>query len=79
MHRLSDTIRGAVKASDQTRAEIASGAGIPESALSRFVSSERGISVENLDRLAAHLGLRLVKGRAVKATKAGKRSTKGAK
>lgn len=72
MHRLSDTIRAAVKASDQTRAEIASGAGIPESALSRFVSSERGISVENLDRLAEYLGLRLEK-----ATK-GKR-TKGAK
>jgi transcriptional regulator with XRE-family HTH domain len=71
MHRLSETIRAAVKASDQTRAEIASGAGIPESALSRFVSSERGISVENLDRLAAYLGLRLVKGRVVKATKKG--------
>jgi transcriptional regulator with XRE-family HTH domain len=79
MSTVSDTIREAVRASTRSRADIARGAGIPDSALSRFVSDGRGISIPNLDALAAHLGLRLVKGRTVKATKAGKRSTKGAK
>jgi len=35
-------------------------AGIPRGSLARFMSGERGITTETLDRLARSLGLRLV-------------------
>lgn len=78
MSTISDTIRKAVRASTRSRADIARGAGIPDSALSRFVSDGRGMSVPNLDKLARHLGLQLVETKAAKATK-GTATKKGAK
>lgn len=75
MSTISDTIRRAVRTSGRSQASIARGAGIPDSALSRFVADGRGMSVPNLDALAAHLGLRLVETKATKATKATKGTT----
>lgn len=43
----------------ETRYAIAQAMGVPDSALSRFASGERGLSSANLDKLAKHLGLKL--------------------
>ena len=64
MSTIGDTIRRAVRTSGRSQASIARGAGIPDSALSRFVADGRGMSIPNLDKLARHLGLRLVETRA---------------
>ena len=46
-------------ASDQSRYRIAQETGIPESALSRLMSGERGLSVESVETLADYLGLEI--------------------
>ena len=53
-------MRRAVEESGLSRAEISRGSGVAESQLSRFVRREHGMSVENLERLAEHLGLEIV-------------------
>jgi transcriptional regulator with XRE-family HTH domain len=58
---VSERIREAVEAADATRYQIAQETGIEQSALSRFVSRERGLSMEALDALAEYFGLELVK------------------
>jgi transcriptional regulator with XRE-family HTH domain len=49
---VSERIRRAVETADVTRYRIAQETGLEESALSRFVSRERGLSMEALDALA---------------------------
>jgi hypothetical protein len=59
---LSDQIRDAVDSSGATRRELARAAKIDETALSRFMSRERGLETKYLDQLAGVLGLRVVAG-----------------
>lgn len=55
--RLSDQIREAVDASGMSRYRIAKELGISESAMSRFMSAQGGLSLKNLDALADLLGI----------------------
>lgn len=56
---MSEQLRRAVETCGETRYRIAQETGIPESTLSRFVASGRGLSMGNTDRLCAYLGLEL--------------------
>ena len=49
----------AITTSKLSRYQIAKQSGISESVLSRFVSGQTSLSLENLDRIATVLGLRL--------------------
>jgi transcriptional regulator with XRE-family HTH domain len=57
---VSERIRQAVEMADVSRYRIAQETQIEESALSRFVSRERGLSMEAIDALAEFFGLELV-------------------
>ncbi len=56
---LSDQLRQAIEQSYQTRYAISQATGIDESVLSKFVRGLRGMSLDSVDALAEHLGLRL--------------------
>lgn len=56
--RVSEQLRRAVKASGETRYAIAQATGVNQSTLSRFMQGG-GLSSENLDLIAEHLGLEL--------------------
>ncbi len=60
---LADQIRELVIESGIRPAQISRETGIDRSALSRFVSGERGLSLASLDKLAAALRLRVVSDR----------------
>lgn len=66
---LTDQLRDAVRRSEVTRYRLSQELGIDQAALSRFVSGERGLSLEAIDKLAAYLGLRLVSDRRPKGRK----------
>jgi hypothetical protein len=57
---MSNTVRKAIEGCGVSRYQIAKETGITESSLSRFVASGKGLSVEALDKLFAHLGLDVV-------------------
>jgi transcriptional regulator with XRE-family HTH domain len=57
--KLSDQIREAVDASGKSRYRIAKELGVAESTISRFMSGQGGLSMDNLDALADLLGLAL--------------------
>ena len=57
---MSERLKDAIANCGVTRYRIAQDTGIEESALSRFVSGERGLSMEALDRLLEYLGLEVV-------------------
>jgi transcriptional regulator with XRE-family HTH domain len=61
---VSERIRRAIETADVSRYEIAQRTGLEESALSRFVSKKRGLSMEALDALAEFFALELVNARA---------------
>ena len=63
MPTISEQIKHEIETCGTTRAEIARQTGIEESALSRFVRGERGLSMIALDILAKHFGYKLVKAR----------------
>jgi transcriptional regulator with XRE-family HTH domain len=50
----------AIATSGQSRYRIAQETGVPESALSRLMSGERGLSVESIEILADYLGLEII-------------------
>ena len=56
----TEVIRAAIRDSEATRYRIAKETGLEESALSRFMSGGRGLSMEALDTLAAYFNLQLV-------------------
>lgn len=56
----SEVIRAAILDSDATRYRICQETGIEQSAMSRFMSGERGLSMEALDTLAEYFKLELV-------------------
>ena len=58
--RISNQLRDIIEASSESRYEIAKQTGIDQSALSRFMSGERGLSMTALDTLANHLELDIV-------------------
>lgn len=60
MGQVTDAIRQAIETSDQAPAQIAKGAGVARSQISRLLSGERGLSLETAERLAAYLGLEIV-------------------
>jgi transcriptional regulator with XRE-family HTH domain len=55
--RLSDQVRRAVDASGLSRYRISKEIGVAESTMSRFMSGQGGLSMENLDALAELIGL----------------------
>ena len=59
MGQLLDAIRGAIEASGKTRYRIAHESGVAESALSRLMSGERGLSIDAMERLAEYLELEI--------------------
>ena len=61
MKRLSDQLREAIDAAGVSRYEIARQTGVSETTLCRFVSGERGISVDAMDRIGQYLGLSIVR------------------
>lgn len=60
---VSETIRAAIETADVTRYRIAKETGIEQSALSRFMSGERGLAMESIDLLAVYFGLELTETR----------------
>jgi transcriptional regulator with XRE-family HTH domain len=54
-----DQLRRAIKASGQTEYAIAKGSGVSQSIVNRFVSGERGISLETAAKIATYLKLDL--------------------
>ena len=61
--KMTDQIRQAIDDSGLTRYRIAQDTDISESSLAKFYNGHRGLSLDNLDRLFAYLGLRIVKDR----------------
>ena len=57
--KLSEQIRGAYAKSGLTRFKLAKDAGVAYAVVHRFISSERDITLETADKLAAVLGLEL--------------------
>jgi transcriptional regulator with XRE-family HTH domain len=55
--KLSDQVRRAVDASGLSRYRIAKEIGVAESTMSRFMSGQGGLSMDNLDALANLIGL----------------------
>jgi transcriptional regulator with XRE-family HTH domain len=56
---LGEQVRRAVRDSGQSQYRIAKETGVDKGALSRFMSGERGLTTDTLDRLVEHLGLTL--------------------
>lgn len=56
---LTDQLRRFLESSGESMYAIAEATGIDKSALSRFLSGERGVSAKALDKLGEHLGLEL--------------------
>ena len=67
--KLSDQIRRAVDDCDQTRYRISKETGIDQSTLSRFMSGERGLPMNTLDKLADDLDLNITVGKGRKPRK----------
>lgn len=55
----SDELRSLIETSGMTRYELAKLSGVQQSALGRFMRSERGLTTDSVDRLAEALGLEL--------------------
>ena len=60
MVKTLDRLRQAIRDSDKTRYRLAKKSGISESALSRLMSGERGLSIEAAEKLAEALELEII-------------------
>ena len=58
--KLTDQVRQAIEDCDETRYAICKATGLDNATLCRFVSGERGLSMEALDTLAEYLELDIV-------------------
>ena len=56
---LSEQIRRAIESSSQSHYRICKEAGVDKATLSRFMTGERGLTSQSMDRLADYLGLEL--------------------
>jgi transcriptional regulator with XRE-family HTH domain len=66
---LTDQLRGIIEDCGVSRYEICKQTGVDKAALSRFVSGERSLTLEAVDRMAAFLGLKLTGKRKAKRPK----------
>jgi len=66
---ISDQLRKAIDASGLSRYRICKGIGLDQASMSRFMSGERGLSLDVIDRLGAFLGLTVTQGRKAKRRK----------
>jgi transcriptional regulator with XRE-family HTH domain len=57
---LFDDFREAIAASDKSRYRLWKETGIGQSQLSRLMSGDEGLSVENLEKLAEAMGLEII-------------------
>jgi len=60
MSKTEATIRKAIARSADSRYRIAEQSGVSQGQLSRFVSGERGLSIDNIEKVADALGLEIV-------------------
>jgi len=60
---LASQLQAAIAASGEPLPEIAEASGVSASALQRFVSGQRGLTLEAAGKIAAHLGLALAPAR----------------
>lgn len=60
MPALLDELRSAIDSSGKTRYRIAKETGVAQSQLSRLMRGKAGMSIENVERIAEFLGLRIV-------------------
>jgi len=65
----SDEIKRAIRASGLTVYRLAKLSGVDKSVISRFLSGKMGMHTENLDKVAAVLGLRVTTGTKAKGRK----------
>ena len=61
--KLTDQVRQAIRDCGETRYRISAATGVSNETLCRFVSGERGLSMEALDIVAAYLGLSIASDR----------------
>ncbi|MDX1965419.1 MAG: helix-turn-helix transcriptional regulator [Pirellulales bacterium] len=59
-HKLTDQLRQVIQASGQTRYSIWKQTGVTQDILSRFMTGERGMSLETADKLFEHFEIKLV-------------------
>jgi hypothetical protein len=78
MSKILDEIRRAIEAGDKTRYRLSQETSIPQSQLSRFMTGEKGLSFDAMERLTEALGLEVVI-RPKKSRKRAKRSTEHGK
>lgn len=57
MQTVSAALRAALESCGQTRYGVSKATGIPESTLSRFLAGGKPMHGENIDKLAAYLGM----------------------
>lgn len=67
---VSEQLRAAIRDSGESMLATARAAEIDKASMSRFLSGERGLRLDAVDRLCVHFGLRLV---AMRKDKGGKR------
>ena len=60
MSKLLNQIREAIEAGDKTRYRLSKETSIPQSQLSRFMTGEKGLSFDAMERLAEALGLEII-------------------
>jgi plasmid maintenance system antidote protein VapI len=56
---ISEQLRAAIQDSGLSHNELAKATGVNQPSISRFVSGDRGLGSESIDKLAAYLGLEL--------------------
>jgi len=60
MRSIQQQLVDAIEASGETRYQIAKGAGVSQSQLSRLFTGESDLSTATIGRIAEHLGLELI-------------------
>ena len=60
MSKTEENLRKAIARSKDSRYRIAQDSGVSEGQLSRFLSRERGLSMDNIEKVADALGLEIV-------------------
>lgn len=68
---LTEQLRQAILTSGETRYAISKATGVGQDTLSRFVHSERGLSMEAMDAIGQYLGLELKTKRPAREKKGG--------
>jgi len=56
---VSDVLRERIERGPESRYAISKATGIGQASLCRFVAGQRGLNLDNVDRLCEHFGLKL--------------------